>query len=178
MQAIDEEHLGVDIQYGGVDQRKILVMARENLPKIGYKSRVEIMTPLVPGLNQGGKMSASIKNSKIDLIDDEKTVQEKMRAAYCVEGEVEGNGVLAFAKHVLFVLKSDAGESFVISRPEKFGGNLVYASYEELERDFAAKKVHPLDLKSAVAKEINALLVPIREKMAGKDELIRQAYPE
>ena len=50
MQALDEQYLNVDIQYGGIDQRKILMLARENLPKIGYKSRIEIMTPLIPGL--------------------------------------------------------------------------------------------------------------------------------
>jgi tyrosyl-tRNA synthetase len=178
MQAIDEEYLGVDIQYGGVDQRKILVLARESLPKIGYRSRVEVMTPLVPGLAQGGKMSSSVKHSKIDLLDDEKAVVEKMRQAYCVEGEVEGNGVLAFVKYVIMVMKEDAGASFVIERPEKFGGNLVYRSYADLERDYAAKTVHPVDLKNAVAREINTMLTPIRRHMLDKEQLIRESYPE
>ena len=57
MQALDEHYLDVDIQYGGIDQRKILMFARENLPKLNYKPRVEIMTPLIPGLI-GEKMSA------------------------------------------------------------------------------------------------------------------------
>ena len=43
MQALDEEYLKVDIQYGGLDQRKILMFARENLPKTGYKTRIELM---------------------------------------------------------------------------------------------------------------------------------------
>ena len=50
MQALDEEYLEADVQYAGVDQRKIMVYARENLPKIGYDSRVEVMTPIIPGL--------------------------------------------------------------------------------------------------------------------------------
>lgn len=178
MQALDEEYLGVDIQYGGVDQRKIFVLARESLPKIGYRSRVEVMTPLIPGLAPGGKMSSSVKNSKIDLIDDTKTVDEKMRAAFCPEGQVDGNGVLAFVKHVLMVLKEDAGEAFVIDRPEKFGGPLTYTTYDALEADYVDKKMHPMDLKAAVAKEMNTLLQSTRDSVAGKEQLIKDAYSE
>lgn len=178
MQALDEEYLAVDMQYGGADQRKIFVLARESLPKLGYRSRIEFLSPLVPGLTQGGKMSSSIKGSKIDLIDDEKAVQQKLRDAYCPEGEVEGNGVLAFAKHVIFVLKSDRGEELIITRPEKFGGDISFSTYADLEAAYAAKKVHPMDLKSAVAREVSNLLAPIRSRFVGKESLIADAYPE
>lgn len=177
MQALDEVYLDVDAQYGGVDQRKILMFAREILPKIGHKERVEIMTPMIPGL-QGGKMSSSDKSSKIDLIDDEDTVNKKLNKAYCPEGEVVDNGILAFVKHVLFVLKQDTNKEFIIERPEKFGGNLKYKNYSELESDFVNKKLHPMDLKKAVAKEINILLEPIRQAVKGKEKLIKEAYPE
>jgi len=80
MQALDEQYLEVDIQYGGIDQRKILMYAREFMPKIGYKPRIEIMTPLIPGLI-GKKMSASDPSSKIDLLDDPKSVQKKLNKA-------------------------------------------------------------------------------------------------
>ena len=176
MQALDEVYLEVDVQYGGVDQRKILMFAREYLPKIGYKPRVEVMTPMIPGLI-GEKMSASKEESKIDLLDDDKAVQTKLNKAFCPEGETEGNGVLAFIKHVLMIIKEDKGEDFVIERPEKFGGNVKYKNYEELEKDFAAKKLHPLDLKTALAKEINKMLEPVRKAMKGKEKLIKEAYP-
>lgn len=39
LQALDEEYLDVDMQFGGVDQRKIFMFAKENLPKLGYKKR-------------------------------------------------------------------------------------------------------------------------------------------
>jgi tyrosyl-tRNA synthetase len=39
LQALDEEWLGVDAQFGGIDQRKIFMFAREHLPSIGYKKR-------------------------------------------------------------------------------------------------------------------------------------------
>lgn len=176
MQALDEEYLKVDIQYGGTDQRKILMFAREYLPKLGYKSRVEVMTPLIPGLI-GEKMSASKEESKIDLLDSDDDVKAKLKKAYCPEGEVENNGVLAFVKHVLMVLKKDKNQDFVIKRPEKFGGNIVYKDYASLEKDFVAKKLHPADLKTAVTEEIINLLKPMKKDFNKKLKLAKEAYP-
>jgi tyrosyl-tRNA synthetase len=176
MQAVDEVYLGVDVQYGGTDQRKIFMFAREYLPKIGYERHVEVMTPLIPGL-MSEKMSASDEASKIDLLDSRDVVNQKINKAYCPEGDVEGNGVLAFLKHIIFIIKSDHNEDFIIKRPEKFGGTLRYKSYEELEKDFVEKKLHPQDLKSALADEINKLLEPVRKRMAGKEKLVKDAYP-
>lgn len=172
---LDEEYLEVDIQYGGVDQRKIFMFARENHPKIGYKPRVEVMTPILPGLT-GEKMSASVEKSKIDLLDLPEVVKGKISSAYCPAGVVEENGILAFTKYILFTLKEDRKELFIIKRPEKYGGNLEYKTYEDLERDFVVQKLHPLDLKNTVAEEINKLLDPIRKKFKEK-ELIKKAYP-
>jgi tyrosyl-tRNA synthetase len=175
MQALDEEYLGVDIQMGALDQRKILVFAREFLPQVGYKSRVELMIPFIRGLTQEGKMSSSIKNSKIDLIDDEKTIKDKLKNAYCLEGDPE-NGVLEFAETVIMTQKMDKNEEFVIDRPEKWGGPLHFKTREELHEAFITKKLHPMDLKSGVGVEINKLLAPIRQKFKGKEQIIEEAY--
>ncbi|HLC74544.1 MAG TPA: tyrosine--tRNA ligase [Candidatus Nanoarchaeia archaeon] len=177
MQALDEQYLDTDVQYGGVDQRKILMYAREFLPKVGYKPRIEIMTPLIPGL-VGKKMSSSDVKSKIDLLDDEKTVKDKVNSAHCVAGDVNDNGVLAFTQHVLMVLKGDRSEPFLIKRPEKYGGNISYSSYSELEKDYAAQKLFPLDLKNAVADELNKLLKPFRDKRADLLKIAKDAYTE
>lgn len=37
LQVLDEEHLKVDVQLGGMDQRKLFTAATEWLPKIGYR---------------------------------------------------------------------------------------------------------------------------------------------
>ena len=42
LQALDEQYLDVDIQFGGVDQRKIFTYAEETLPKIGYRKRAHL----------------------------------------------------------------------------------------------------------------------------------------
>jgi tyrosyl-tRNA synthetase len=175
LQALDEQYLDVDVQFGGIDQRKILAFARENLPRIGYKARIEIMTPMLPGL-KGSKMSSSEEGSKIDLLDDAETIKKKVNGAHCPIA-IEDNGVLAFTKHVIFVTKQDKGEQVIIKRPEKWGGNLTYENYESLEKDFLENKLHPQDLKAMVAEEINAYLEPVRKKMHGKEKLLEKAFP-
>lgn len=161
MQALDEVYLKVDIQYAGLDQRKIMVYAREHLPKIGYKQRIELMSPMIRGL-VGEKMSSSIEATKIDLLDDENTVKKKINGAECIKGD-PNNGIMAILKYLIMILKKYKKESFIIERAEKFGGNIEYKNYEEIENDFKAKKLHPLDLKNAVAKELNILLKAFRD---------------
>ena len=174
MQALDDVYLKADVQYGGSDQRKILMFARENLPKIGYDARVEIMTPLIPGL-VGKKMSASDVKSKIDLLDNEEEVIRKVKNAECVEGDSD-NGLLAFLKYVIMPLKSDNNKKFIVKRDKKFGGELSYSSYIEIEKDFISKKLHPLDLKNSVASEINSLLNIFRKNNRLLENLSKEAY--
>jgi tyrosyl-tRNA synthetase len=175
MQALDEEYLNVDVQLGAVDQRKILVFAREFMPQLGYSKRVEVMIPFIRGLTADGKMSSSIKQSKIDLLDDIKTIKEKLKNAYCEEGNPE-NGVLDFALTVIMTQKQDKGEEFIIERPEKWGGNMNFRTQDELREAFSTKQLHPMDLKNALAKEIDLLLEPVRKKFYGKEYVIKDAY--
>lgn len=176
LQTLDEEYLGADIQYGGVDQRKIFGFARESHPKIGQKKRVEIMTPLLPGMS-GGKMSASDESSKIDLLDSQEVIAAKINKAYCPEGDLADNGIMIFMKYVIMTLKEDNGETFSIERDEKFGGNIAYKTYADLEKDFVEKKLHPSDLKQALSKELAAILAPVKKALEGKEKLIKEAYP-
>src|SRR3989344_3228005 len=175
LQALDEQYMEMDVQYGGIDQRKILVFARENLPKLGYKARIEVMTPMLPGL-QGSKMSASEEKSKIDLLDSVDAVKNKINNAHCPIA-VENNGVLAFLKYVIMVHKKDNNQELIVKRAEKFGGNIIYNSHEKLEKDYLSKKLHPMDLKNAVSDEVNKLLETIRHKMKGKEDLVKKAFP-
>lgn len=172
MQTLDEKYLDVDVQFGGVDQRKIFMFARENLPKLRYDSRVEVMTSMIPGL-VGKKMSSSIAKSKIDLTDNEEGVRGKINKADCVAGDSD-NGIMALLKYVIMVLKKDKKEMFVVERPTKYGGNLDFVDYESIEKAFKEKELHPLDLKNAVAKEISNLLSKINKKKL--NELDKRAY--
>lgn len=173
MQALDEEYLHVDAQFGGMDQRKIFVFAREYLPKLGYKPRIELINPLIRGLI-GEKMSSSVDASKIDLTDDEESVKKKINKADCVAGD-PNNGLLALLKYFIFIVKQDKHEEIIIERSERYGGNLTYQTYEQLEKDFVAKKIHPLDLKNTVAKEINDFLSLFRKNKT-LHKLYKEAY--
>ncbi|MDD5590165.1 MAG: tyrosine--tRNA ligase [Candidatus Portnoybacteria bacterium] len=177
LQTLDEEYLECDMQYGGLDQRKIFGFARESHPKIGQRKRVEVMTPMLPGI-MGGKMSSSDPSSKIDLLDEPDVILAKLNKAFCPEGEVENNGIMAFMRYVIMVLKGDRGEKFMVERDEKFGGNVEYSTYEELEKDFVEKKLHPADLKKALARELADILEPVRKAFENKQDLIKEAYPE
>jgi len=176
MQNCDEVYLESDAQLGGTDQRNTMVLARENLPKLGYKPRTEIIHKLIPGLI-GEKMSSSVEGGKIDLLDDEETVKKKMKKAECEEGKTN-NGILPFVKYVLMTIKKDKQEKLVVKRPEKFGGNIEYEDYESLEKDFVEKKLHPLDLKNAVSEEINKILFHIRKHKEELEEISKRAYPQ
>ncbi|KAJ6589077.1 tRNA synthetases class I-domain-containing protein [Mycena capillaripes] len=207
LQALDEQYLGVDFQFGGVDQRKIFTFAELYLPRLGYAKRAHLMNSMVPGL-AGGKMSSSDPNSKIDFLDAPEVVRKKIKAAFCEEGNIAENGILAFVKAVLIpvselrlenarkggsILEPTAdlkpfatddapeGTVFTIERDEKFGGSTHYQSYDELENDFKDKKLHPKDLKISVANAINRLLDPIRKAFAEDEEaqkIERLAYPD
>ena len=43
---------------------------------------------------------------------------------------------------------------------------MLYNTYEELEADYLSGKIHPRDLKPAVADAINTILEPVRQHFA------------
>jgi len=174
LQGLDEHYLGVDCQFGGVDQRKIFTFAEEFMPKLGYKKCSHLMNPMVPGIT-GDKMSSSDIDSKIDLLDNAQAVKKKIARAFCEEGNVENNGLLSFCEYVIY----PALGKFSVERKEEYGGNKTYTDYEELRTDFAEKNLHPGDLKSGVVASINQLLEPIRNefKSAELQKITAKAYP-
>lgn len=156
MQAIDIALLGVDVAVGGIDQRKIHMLAREGLPSLGFKSPLCIHTPILLGLD-GKKMSSSSDNF-ISVDDSEENINQKMKKAFCPAGEVTDNPMLElFRYHIC-----PRYEEIVFERPEKYGGNLVCRGYEELVKVFAEGQLHPMDLKKGAAKYMNMILEPVR----------------
>ncbi|XP_029658147.1 tyrosine--tRNA ligase, cytoplasmic [Octopus sinensis] len=176
LQALDEEYLKVDAQFGGVDQRKIFTFAEKYLPHLGYAKRIHLMNPMIPGLT-GSKMSSSEEDSKIDLIDSAAQLKKKLKRAFCEPGNIKDNGLLSFCKHVLFQLPA-VKDGFAVSRKEENGGNVVYKNYDELESAFAKEELHPGDFKIAVEFYLNELLDPIRKEFETPEmkALIKAAY--
>ncbi|UCH71632.1 MAG: tyrosine--tRNA ligase [Thermoplasmatales archaeon] len=165
MQVSDIFYLDLDVAYGGMDQRHAHMLARDVSKKISKKPPVAIHTPLLTRLQAGGrmdptevKMSKSKPDSMISIHDDPESVKRKINKAFCPEKMVDGNPVLEICKYVIFPeLKDDI---FLIKRSEKFGGNLEFKSYNELEKAYVSD-LHPLDLKNATAGYINKILEPV-----------------
>ena len=166
MQTADMPALGVDVALGGMEQRKIHMLARESLEKIGEEVPVCIHTPLLHGLDGDDKMSSS-KGNFIAIDDEEDVIKDKIKKSYCPKGEVEGNPIIEIAEHFGYRYH----ETLLIERPEKFGGNLEL-SKDELCTMFDNEELHPMDLKNAIAKYLIEFFRPAREFMAEnyKDE--------
>ena len=51
-----------------------------------------------------------------------------------------------------------------VLRPEKFGGDVHFHSYEDLEKAFVSGKLHPMDLKNSVTEYLENIIAPIRKR--------------
>jgi tyrosyl-tRNA synthetase len=181
MQSVDIKALDLDIVHAGMDQRKIHMLVREIFPKLGWKVPVVVHHHLLPGLSEpvklgldenatedakiSSKMSKSKPASGILIHDDEKTIRDKIGKAFCPVGVAEGNPILELVRYVVF----HQFKEFVIERPAKYGGSTTYASYKEVEDDFVAKKIHPMDLKGATATYINKIIEPVQKHFKGRE---------
>ncbi|MFO7677462.1 MAG: tyrosine--tRNA ligase [Thermoplasmatota archaeon] len=168
MQVSDIFYLDLDVAYGGMDQRHAHMLARDVSKKLNRTAPVAIHTPLLTGLQAGGrmnpievKMSKSKPDSMISIHDDVISVQKKISKAFCPEKQIQGNPVLEICKYIVF---PELGNNvFIIQRPEKFGGNLEFEQYAQLEHVYEEGLLHPLDLKNATAEYINKILDPIHQ---------------
>ena len=105
------------------------------------------------------KMSKSNPESAIFMTDTEEMINSKIKKAYCPEKIIEENPIMEYCKYIIF----EKFDSIKIERPEKYGGNLEIASYDELAGTFSKGELHPMDLKTSVASCINKLVQPVRE---------------
>jgi tyrosyl-tRNA synthetase len=161
MQCADIFFLKADICQLGMDQRKVNMLAREYCDDIKRKVKPIILSHhMLMGLNEGQeKMSKSDPNSAIFMEDTESDVNMKIKRAFCPPGQVQGNPVLDYTKHIVFGKFTE----FTVERKADNGGNITYHSYLALETDFAQGKLHPGDLKSALARVLNQLIQPVRD---------------
>jgi len=171
MQAADIFYLDVDICQLGMDQRKVNMLARELAGKLGHKKPVAIHHHMLMGLGKppeteaGGaeraielKMSKSKPDTAIFMDDTFEEIKRKINKAYCPEKEVEENPIMEYCKYLIF----EKFDKLEIKRPEKFGGNLSFSSYNELEDIYSKGELHPMDLKTAVAEYVDKMVEPVR----------------
>ena len=179
MQAVDIHTMDLDIVHAGMDQRKIHMLVREVFPKMKWKVPVAIHHHLLPGLSEpeftsdedskiSSKMSKTKPSSGIFIHDTDEEIQSKIKKAWCPEGVVENNPLLEISKYVIF----HEFKEVLVERSPKFGGNVSYTSYSQLESDFAQKKLHPSDLKKTVEIYLIKIILPIRKSIILKDEIL------
>ncbi len=180
MQVADVFKLEVQIAFSGMDQRKAYMLAIENARKRNYDF-VSVHGHLLAGLQgvqrmnpteeqvEEAKMSKSKPGSAIFIHDSEEEIKDKIKKAYCPEKTVEGNPIVDYAEHLIF-----RDKTLKIERPEKFGGDVELENPEELKKIYSEGKLHPLDLKNAVARELIEMLKPSREYFAKHKEYLQQ----
>lgn len=162
MQTLDAKHLGVDIVFGDMPQRKIHMLMREHLPQLNYKSPVAIHHGDMVGLT-GGKMSSSIPNSMILIDESPEIIKKKISKAFCPEKQIHENPLLQICEFIIFPRQG----KLEIKRDENYGGDLIFKSYNELEQEYS-NGLHPMDLKKAVTDSLIEILEPVRKHMSQK----------
>lgn len=175
MQTADIFQLKADICQLGLDQRRANILAREVGPKLGWHKPVVVSHHMLMGLEGVKEPEGYEENSRIDseisskmskskpgtcifMHDSKEEIKKKISKAYCPEKTTEGNPVLEYSKFLIF-RKFD---SMKIERPEKFGGNIEFSSYNEIENAYRDGKIHPMDLKNGVADYLDKMIEPIR----------------
>jgi len=157
MQCLDEVALDTDIQLGGLDQRKIFMLGRDFMPKLGFRKCVYLMNPLIPSLLKGGKMSSSDPKGKLEFRDLLPDLADKIKKAFCVDADMDLNinPCLSILKHIIFpisgIITTTAGEC---------------KDYKDFESFWASGAVKAQELKRIVIEKIDTIIAPLREKLA------------
>jgi len=184
MQAADIIALNVDVAHAGTDQRRVHMFLRDIAKKIKVNKPVAVHNHLLGGLEKperlgfdenpeidlkiSSKMSKSKPWTCIFIHDSPEEIEKKLMKAWCPEGEVEFNPVLEIAEYIIFREK----KRFKLERPRKYGGDVTFESYEELEKMFKEKKIHPQDLKLNISRELTKILEPVRKYFERREELL------
>jgi tyrosyl-tRNA synthetase len=173
MQAADIFELPVDLAYGGMDQRRAHILAREVAHHHGWPIPVAIHTPLLSSLRGGGrmdpaegvgerKMSKSDPGSGIPIPATSGEIQVRIGAAFCPAKEIEGNPVVEMVRYIVFPYEG----RLEVERSPQHGGPVAFATEAEFTAAWRGGLLHPQDLKTAVAAAIDRLIDPARRYFA------------
>ncbi|MCL4364966.1 MAG: tyrosine--tRNA ligase [Candidatus Marsarchaeota archaeon] len=175
MQSADIEALDVSIPHAGMDQRKVHMLALELFRDMKLREIVPLHHHLMPSLLEppkaeenaekeeivaAMKMSKSKPGSAVPILADGDEIKAMIRSAWCPEGVTKENPLLQLCRYIIFPMKGELG----VERPARFGGDTCYVSYATLESDYASRKLHPVDLKAAVANSLSGITDPIVKK--------------
>jgi tyrosyl-tRNA synthetase len=187
MQVADIFTLGVNLAHAGMDQRKAHVIARDVALQVqrnplvgpdGARAKpIALHNPLILGLQRppvwpvpedasqrelrtAMKMSKSKPSAAVFIHDSPDEIHAKVRKAFCPPGVVEFNPIMDWTRQLLFGVFD---EPLRVPRSERHGGPVTFAAYEELEAVYRQERLHPMDLKAAVADRLVEVLEPARK---------------
>ncbi|MGA8303370.1 MAG: tyrosine--tRNA ligase [Thermoplasmata archaeon] len=178
MQAADIFELPVDLAYGGMDQRRAHVLAREVAHHYGWPVPAAIHSPLLSSLMGGGrmdpaegtaerKMSKSDAGSSVPIPSTTEEIAERFGAAFCPAKEVDGNPVVEAVRFIVFPWEG----RLVVERAARHGGRVTYETAGAFLTAWSAGQLHPQDVKGAVSASIDRLIAPARKYFAEHPEL-------
>ena len=168
MQCTDIFFLKSGITSLGMDQRKVNMLAREYSDEVKLSHKPIIVSHhMLKSLVQGvEKMSKSIPDSAIFMEDSVEDVDRKIKKAYCPEKNIDDNPIFDYIKYLIFPRFG----KFDLKRDEKYGGDKLYKSYEEMCEDYMKGALFPADVKPNVARIINSMIEPVRKHFQNDPE--------
>ncbi len=191
----------LNLAHAGMDQRKAHVIARDVANKLSFSpllrkdgkqiKPVAVHHHLILGLGKPPfwpvpkdklrdvwsslKMSKSKPDTCIFIHEIPEEIKRKVGKAFCPEKEIEFNPILDWCKYIVFPVE----QRIKIKRPEKFGGNVSYKNFKDLEKDFAKGNLHPMDLKNSVSESLIRILKPARDHFSrGKPKKMLEELDE
>jgi tyrosyl-tRNA synthetase len=188
MQVADIFAMGVNIAHSGIDQRKAHVVARDVASKMRVSplrdakgeqiKPVCVHHPLLLGMAKPSqwpppeadvtdfvasmKMSKSDRMSALFVHDSEEEIRLKVRKAFCPPDSARFNPMLDWPRKLAFPLDGE----FTVARSPEHGGDMRFSDSDELDEAYVAGKLHPADLKNAVAAFLIRALEPARAAFA------------
>ena len=185
MQVADIFIQRLNLVHAGMDQRKAHVIARDVANKLSFSpllrkdgkqiKPVAVHHHLILGLGKPPlwpvpkyklqdvwsalKMSKSKPDTCIFIHEIPEEIKRKVVKAFCPEKEIEFNPILDWCKYIIFPID----QKLKIKRHRKFGGNINYKNFKDLEKDFAKGNLHPMDLKNSVSESLIRILKPARD---------------
>ena len=171
MQAIDIHTLDVDIAHAGMDQRKAHMLVRDVFPKLGWKVPVSVHHKILPSLSKSRtkqetdsgdvstKMSKSDPKSGIFINDTDEDIEAKIRKSWCEQGNVIDSPLIDIVESIILPKL----ESIKIEMNNEY--QTEYNSFYEFQNDVLKNKIHPADLKNAIADSLIEIVSPLREKL-------------
>jgi tyrosyl-tRNA synthetase len=129
-----------------------------------FDENVELNTQI------SSKMSKSVPESSILIHDEPDVIKNKIQKAFCPPKEILNNSVIELARYISFPWTG----LLHIERPQKYGGSITFADYKDLEENYRAGNIHPMDLKAAVGDSLVDILEPVRVEFTQHPELKRR----